>query len=347
MSNIYIDIFELCDTDSYTFHILQGGRGTGKTFSALTGVHGLRECKYKPHGKYILLRRTEEECTTIASDDANMNPFKKINRLYGSDIACKRISKKMLGIFNDSDCTGSPQGYIMALSTFAKVRGADFDDVGTVIMDEFVPEDHVRLLRNEGDAYFNMYETVCRNREFDGERPVQMFWLSNSNNIYNPLLDELNIINDIERLSKTKGCGRLDYADRGLEFFLMETLPEFRVLKSQTALSRLTAGTRYSSMALDNRYSYNDFSLTGYRKLTGYSPLFAIDDIYVYHSKDTMYACYSRGDVIERYKSENGHDRLAVARRWRGAFTDHYMAGRFYFETYQIKHKLLEIIMDM
>lgn len=347
MGDLYINVWEVCDFKHCYFHILQGGRGTGKTYSALCGVEGLTPLPFGFEGKYILLRRTQEECDTIASGSSTMNPFKKINKDHGTEISCKKINKKVTGIYKDLECSGEPHGYIMALSTFASIRSVDFSDVTVIIMDEFIPEKHVRMLPDEGDAYLNCYETVCRNREFYGELAVHMLWMANSNNIYNPLLVELHIINDIERLAKNKGSGVLRYPDRGLEFHLLETPEEFKTMKAKTALGRLTAGTRFAEMAIENRYAYNDFSLTGYRKLKHYSPLFSIDNIYVYRNQDSFYACYAKGDVFESYKSSNSHDRMAAARRWRGTFIDFYSAGQFFFETYQIKHMLLKILLDM
>lgn len=344
----YINIFEECDTENYVFHILQGARGGGKTYSMLTGLEGLIPSPYQHEEKYILMRRTQDECDTIASDNGTMNPFKKINSDYNTDYNCKKINRKTISIYDNSDYDGDPHGYIMALSTFAHVRGADFCDVDTIVVDEFVPERHVRAIPDEANAYFNAYETVNRNREFDGKPPVQMFWLSNSNNIYNPLLSELGIVNDIERLAKTTGYGKLRYPERSLEFILLDSSLEFKELKAQTAIGRLTAGTGYRAMALDNQYAFNDFSLTGYRKIKNARPLFSVDNIYVYLGKDDIaYACYAKGDVIDRYNSKNMHDQIAVARAWRAFFSTHYINGRFYFETYEIKHILLRMIMDI
>lgn len=343
----YIDVFEQCDL-SLPFHIMQGARGTGKTWSALTGALNLKD-NYHLNERFVLFRRTQDECEAIASPDSMLNPFKKINQKYEMDFSVKKINKKVFGCFYDSDCDSRGLlGYVMALSMIAHIRGADFSDVGLGIGDEFVPEPHVRMLADEGGAWFNAYETIARNREMEGLPPMQMFWLSNSNNIYNPLLSELGIIDDIEVVAKERGKGVLKYEDRGLEFHLLETPPRFKEAKAQTAIGKLTKGTKFSAMALDNKYAFNDFSLTGKRNLRKCYPIFSIDDVYVYkHPDGWMYACYAQGDVIERYQKDNIHDQIAIRRRWRNDFVDYYTRGKFFFATYAIKHDFLKVMLDL
>ena len=67
----------------------------------------------------------------------------------------------------------------MALSTFGNLRGVDFSDVDMIFFDEFVPQKNARPIKAEAEAFFNLYETVNRNRELDGRPPVRVLMLSN------------------------------------------------------------------------------------------------------------------------------------------------------------------------
>lgn len=47
-----------------------------------------------------------------------------------------------------------------------------------------------------------MYETVNRNRELQGEKPVQVFLLGNTNNISIPILETLGLVEVIENMQR-------------------------------------------------------------------------------------------------------------------------------------------------
>lgn len=347
---MYIDIFEESNAE-LPFHIIMGARGCGKTFSGFRGVANLRpEVFSMPRGKnFMLIRRLDDDCETIASDTTGrQNPFLTINRKYGTDISLKKIGRHKWGFFPDSDFDDEPIGYMTALTTIGKVRGGGaFDDTVIVIGDEFVPEINVRKLAGEGKLWMSAYDSIARNRETEGLPPVQMFWLSNSDDIHNELLAYLGVVNDIERLVRKQGYGTITYRERGLEVKLLAADEEYITQREASAIGKLAAGTQYGDMAIYNKFSYNDFSLCIRRNIKQCSPMFAIDNIYIWrHDSGWYYACYARGDVMYYYDSSNMHDRMAIQRGWRMEFMQSYMRGKFYFETYAIKHMLIDIIIN-
>lgn len=346
-SENFCNIFSESDA-SLVFHILMGARGMGKTYSALAGVNGLTPYYYVPRGRYLWLRRTQDELETILSD-SSLSPFTKINNDFNIDITSKRINKKIYGCYFNKEAQSTLTGYMGALSTMASLRGADFSDVSIMIYDEFVPEQHVKKIPHEANAIFNLYETVNRNREMFGMPAVQMYFLSNSNNIYNDLCSELGIVNKIEKAARCQLRGQQDKLhvvdrNRSLEFKLLESSKKFKDAKSKSALYKLTAGTKYSDMALDNKFAFNDFSLVKYCNIKGYRPVISIDNIYLWSNNNTMYATYNRGAVGAKFASDNRHDILAINRSWRHEILSYYMSGCIFFETYEIKHKILQIL---
>lgn len=347
---MYINIFKESDL-SLAFHIIQGARGCGKTFSGFTGVANLSPDIYMvPRGKnFMLIRRLDDDCETIASDTTGkQNPFLGINRKYGTDISLKKVGKHKWAFFPDSDFDDEPIGFMTALTTIGKVRGGGaFDDTVIVIGDEFVPEACVKKIKEEGKLWLSAYDSINRNREYEGQLPVQMFWLSNSDDINNVLCSYLGIVNDIERMAKKQGYGKIQYRDRSLEYMLLETPKDYIEARESSAIGRLAKGTQYTDMAIYNKFSYNDFSLCCRRNIKQCYPMFAIDNIYVWrHDSGWYYASYAKGDVVYYYNSGNMHDRMACQRAWRADFIQAYMRGQFYFETYAIKHLFIDMIIN-
>ena len=48
-------------------------------------------------------------------------------------------------------------------------------------------------MKNKFMLFFNLYETVNRNRELEGKEPVKVYMLSNSTSLDNEILAELSI----------------------------------------------------------------------------------------------------------------------------------------------------------
>lgn len=345
---MFINVYEESNME-LPFHIIQGARGCGKTFSALAGAAGLTPEIFKPQGKFMLIRRLDDDCETIAADKTGeLNPFLKINKYYDSEITLKKMGKHLWGFYEDYDCKGKVLGYLTALTTIGKVRGGgSFDSVTIAIGDEFSPEKHIRRIPYEGKAWLSAYESICRNREYEGIAPLQMFWLSNSDDFNNELCSYLGIINSIERMIKKQGYGKIVFEERKLEYSLLETPEDFLNFKKNSAIGALAKGTDYADMAFENKFAYNDFSLIERRSIKQCHPIFAIDDVYIWHhDSGTYYATYARGDVIYHYNSKNVHDRMAIFREWKFEFTHAFSRGKFFFETYLIKHLLIDVIIN-
>ena len=189
MSKLYLNVWDYKD-NAFPFQIFTGARGTGKTYSALCGAVGIKEFNDSVGEKFILMRRTQDELESLSDGKAGegANPFKPINKAYGLNIGLVPIKKKIHGIYNRVKAddgtdvpSGAPIGYGIALSTIGTVRGVDMQDCSDCIYDEFIPESHVRSMRDEFSAFANAYETINRNRELAGLPALRMWLLSNAN----------------------------------------------------------------------------------------------------------------------------------------------------------------------
>ena len=341
----YFNIWDYKSAD-YPFQIFIGGRGTGKTYSALKGslTFGSR---------FIFMRRTAQELDLMLDSERGegANPFKPLNKDMGRDIGLFRIVKNLAGIYNREliedklQPVGAPIGYGVALSTISSIRGIDFSDCDICIYDEFIPEKHVRRIKNEGTALFNAYETMCRNRELAGEPPMQLYLLANSNDIYNDIFIELGIVSDIERMCR-KGKADLYFKDRGLAVHLLANNTEFTDAKAKTALYKLTAGTTFSDMALNNTFAYEDFSLIGRQSLTGFRPVVGIGKAFMYMKKgeSMIYISYARARC-QTLNINNESDRLCFYDDYGRSLKQYYIKGRIMFESYELKRIILDLIL--
>lgn len=343
----YINIWDYFD-NNYPFQIFIGGRGTGKTYSALK--HAVIDSK----DHFIYMRRTQDELELLGDNQngEGANPFNPINTDHNTNFGFRPITKKRLGIYrrvyNDEEFKyeGAPIGYGVALSTLSGIRGIDFSDVTDVYYDEFIPELHVRKMKAEGTAFLNAVETINRNRELKGANPCRFWLLANSNNIYNPIMIELGIVNEVEKMIN-RGIPDKYFKDKGLAIHLLEATEAFIEAKKQTALYRLTAGTQFADMALGNRFSYNDFSLISYKRLTGYQPICSLGDAYIYKKKGSkeIYVSYAP-TKCPNFNPDHEQD----VRRFMGKYglklVPLFTAGRLTFESYDLKQKVLDIILN-
>lgn len=326
---------------SYPFQIFIGGRGTGKTYSALDGAIKRKE-------PFIYMRRTAQELDMITNSKERgegANPFKILNKNNGYDLAFHRIKQNFSGIYH-TDEEGKPQGlpigYGLALTTISSIRGLDYSDIKYIIYDEFIPETHVKKIKDESGALFNAYETVNRNRELEGDEPVYMFMLANSNNIYNEIFKGFNIVKPIEKMiHKNKQIYTNDA--RGLRVHLLSNNPEFVEAKSNTALYRLTAGTKFADMALNNKFAYNDFSLVGYKDIKGLRPVASIGNAYIYEGREFIYVTYAIAKCVH-YNNAVEQDRKAFCQLLQNDLQDLFVKGKLFFESYELKQLVLDLI---
>lgn len=338
---LYINIFDYVKKE-YPFQIFIGGRGIGKTYSALKG------CLIDNEKPFIYMRRTQEELDV----QSTINPFKAINKDFLKSFNMFKENKKVYNIYEEKyneetkkyEPVGNLRGYGVALSTISGIRGIDLSDCQDIIYDEFIPEKHIRKIKNECDALLNAYETMNRNREFIGAPAMRLWLLSNSNDIYSPIFIGLNIVNHIEKMIR-KGKHDIYLPDRGLAIHLLQTPQAFKNKKQNTALYKLATGTDFADMSLNNTFAYNDFSNCQYMNIKGFRPLCAIDNAYIYKKKgqSMIYISYSQSNT-DIYKSTIESDLMDFKRKYGLALQDVYISGNMYFESMDLKNTILSII---
>lgn len=308
-------------------NIIIGGRGIGKTYSALSYV-------IESGKPFIYLRNTDvqmKECLTAFG-----NPFKRWNHDHNRNIFFRSERSHSL-IYDGDDESGQPIGYGMALSTFENLRGVDLSDVVYVVFDEFIEKRSLSFKQFE--CFISFYETVNRNRELLGEDPLCCILLSNSQKLANPILAGYGLIPIIEGMIR-----------RGEKIFrngaLYLELPSSNVseLKKQTANYTLINGTKIADEALNNAFAFDSFYCVKKQNLNEYTPVVQIDDIYIYKHKNNgqLYACMSQAQNIPVFSSRD--NLTAFLRAYGLKLLDAASQGKLYYADFVTKTLLLEII---
>lgn len=335
----YLDFRKIRDL-GYPFNLIIGGRGTGKTYGALESsiVDGKIWC---------YMRRTQTQTDIINKPE--FSPLRPICRDRGWSYTMRSIAKGLSGAYpfktdeKGKETISGPQiGFTCALSTIANVRGFDASSVDLIIYDEFIPEKGERPLQHEDTKLFNCYETMNRNRELQGRAPLQLFCLANSNDLTAPLLESLHLIKRIDRM-KARGQEYFVDKERGLFLLLLRDSP-ISLAKSETALYKLTSGTDYAEMALDNDFSYEDRGAVVSRPLAEYKPLAAVGEICLYkHKAENRYyiSAHTSGSPPRFSTSPSDIERFRRAFGW---CYRAYMDERIEFEDYLCQVLFLKYI---
>ena len=280
----YLDIEKIIENDRSTFIFIVGARGIGKTF-------GILKYMLDRKNKFIYMRRTQTQVDMIKSEE--LNPFKSLRTELGDDYALcmKSINKNITGVYkaekNDEGiekASGSALAYVMALSTVSNIRGFDASDCDFLCYDEFISERHEKPLTSEGTAFLNAVETIGRNRELKGQKPLRVICLSNSSNLANPIFTELKLITACERMLN-KGKDYLRLPERDVSIYILHDSPISK-RKADTSLYRLAGDdSDFSQMSLKNDFNQEYFGQIKSLNLKEYKPLVKVGEICVYKHK--------------------------------------------------------------
>lgn len=335
VNNGYVDIE---DSDLKNLNILFGGRGLGKTFSVL--MHRIENALIdSDHNKFIWLRDSEAVIKKIAAGNSLAAPIKNVMPDFPEVKIVKSEGNYCFVADPDSD-NYRYIGYLMALSTFHNARGISYEDVSNITWDEFIPEEGTIVKKNQGAIFLNMYESVNRNREFEGIAPVQIIFLSNTNDIYSDVLEDLGVSSIIENMMYKNESKYID-DDIWIEFLSSEA---FRAKKADTFIYRINKNDKFKNMALDNKFNNNlalvkrDVSFKGAQALltlnNRYS-LIQLADGCLYYKLGVWKGCIN-------YDLENDQEAIL----YRLLFTDKlrlkYIAGQMYFDSIYTQRRVLE-----
>lgn len=258
-------------------NVITGPRQVGKTYGTL---------KYliEQQQPFILMRRTVEEVQFLGINQA-VNPFAVFRPEH--DITMDRAGK-ILNIKENDDIIG----ICLGLPTVATIRGFSAERFTDIVFDEFIPEKHVVQRKTEGDALLNAYTTINGNRELNGKPPVRLWLLANSNNINSPILTSLGLIDPVLRMREKNEELYIKNGVLICQPSSEKIIEQRRLTAMLKHLQQTGSAERFTGMALDNEFSYNDQTLVGKMPMPGLRPLCAIGLLYFWQRSDGfLYVC--------------------------------------------------------
>lgn len=317
----YLDVPKIMK-DALPFTFIVGGRGTGKTYGILKYI-------IENNKRFLLLRRTNSQFEILTSPAAM--PFKRLNIDMGWNVQPRPVNKYMAAFYvsdEEGKPEGEPLGYAAALATFSNLRGVDLSDVDVLFYDEFIAEPSAKRIKEEGQTFLNVYETVNRNRELEGRRPLLAVCAANSMDLGNPLFMELELVATAEKMRR-KGQELRRDEQRGISLYIMDRSP-ISDKKRGTALYK-AAGGHFAEMALDNVFQDIGDNIAP-QPLSEYRLVVTIGEVSIYKHKsgDRFYCTQHRSGGGPKYTASDTDRRRfirAYSHLWRA-----YMQNRVYFE---------------
>lgn len=338
-------VAEVADRNNISFIIIIGKRQIGKTYGVLKFM--LDENK-----RFILLRSVIAEMDMLKHNVAG--PFDAIKDYSGRVVfeSETQYTANIVRLDTQDGIEGEIKtsiGMLSALSAIGRVRGINGRQFTDVVYDEFIPESHLLKVKNGGDAFLNMYTTIAGNREIEGEKPLRVWLLANSNNLDNDILNALNITGVVEKMSLRGEESRI-LKDRGI----MVILPDSQLItekRKKGALYKAVGGdSKFSKMAYENNFSYNDFSDVNPKPLDEYNPIIMVYGesnpaftIYLHKTYKTLYVVQKVDANARHTYHETERDKMKFTRDF-PEIKAAYLRGRFTFQNMTVKNEFLNYL---
>ena len=252
------------------FNMVVGARGTGKTYGLMKELITRGE-------PFIYLRRLKTQmdvCSKVTG-----NPFKRLNLDNGWNILPFSVGGNIE--FRKDDKEGQLIAVGLALSTVATIRGIDFSGFNYIVFDEAIAMTGEKPIKSEFDCFMNFYETVNRNRELIGEKPVQAFLLGNANKLANPYFSGWRFMKT--SLKMLRGGQMVYRTPDGTRLMVMLQNSPISRKKLNTAVYQ-NGSQDFISMAIDNSFRTDETKIKS-EPLKEYSHIVSIGEIGIYRHK--------------------------------------------------------------
>lgn len=337
VNKYYVDIE---NSDLAYVNVLIGARGPGKSFSMLK--HRIEDsvADETERSKFIWLRDTETVIKKIAAGNSLTEPIERKTEGFPHVIIDKHEGSYSF-ILNPKSDNYRVLGHLMALSTFHNARGVSYEDVIDITWDEFIPEEGTIVRSHQGTLYLNMYESVNRNRELEGQPPVRMNFVSNSEDVYSDVLQDLGLSYIIEdMIAEGKTSFRDD--DIWIEFIIAE---EFKKAKANTLLYRINRNEKFTNMALNNKFNNNMTLIKRTVNLKGSKGLLTVANRYtlIQLADGSLYWKLGVWKGLIGYDMDNEQEAILFRLLFNDKLRLRYIAGQMFFDSIYTQRNVLDM----
>lgn len=298
--------FEYIDSLPAWLIVILGKRQIGKTYGCL-------QLMLKKNYYHILLRRTTAELDTISASP-DLNPYKVYEPDY--HVGLFKQAKKLCRICDyalDEEGKAAPteqRGIATSLAEIAHIRGFNGAAFSDVVLDEAVPEKGVITRKTEGDAFLNAYVTINGNRELSGAKPLRAWLLANTNRIDSPILESLNLIDDILYMRR-KGKEEL-LTDRGVLILQPDSIQISQLRKDTALMQQISKKSDFYGMAMENEFAYDQSPFIKTMDIRRMTPAFRCGDIFCWERAEGYYICRAKHNGKEYENSRTGKEQLRI-----------------------------------
>ena len=292
----WLDIPAIRSLDCW-LNVIIGARQVGKTY-------GVTKDLLDRGQHFMFMRRTSEELAAICGDP-DLDPWIKLDR-EGYKVRMTKVpGAKTYAIGDINPDTGkieNRRGIGISLSTVATVRGFSGDQYTDLIFDEFIPEEFIVVRKSMGDAFVNALKTISGNRELEGRPPLTVWLLANANSIQSPILQSLNLLDDLDNLIHNDQ----EWTITDNKVFL--AMPKSESITSRqktTLLMRQIQGGLSYEMMVNNKFVYDDLSKVKRHSLTGWQPYLNIGKLGIWSSGTHLYVTTTKGKAVSYLDTED------------------------------------------
>lgn len=230
-NNIFYDYQRILSYNALLNFII-GERGVGKSYGAKKFVAK----RFINKGKqFVYLRRYKTELKQAMMKNGNPIFFEQIKN--DDELKEHKFTNKNDTMYIDDKLCG----YAMPLSVANILKSSSYEDVDTIIFDEFIiDKGNYHYLQNEVIQLLDVIETVARLRD------IRVLFLGNAISITNPYFTFFNLTLPYNSDIKT-------FKDGLIVVNYIKNL-KYREVKKSTRFGKLIDGTEYGKYAIDNEF---------------------------------------------------------------------------------------------
>lgn len=334
MNNIFYSYDKVLSYNAF-LNILIGERGVGKTYGAKKYVINRFLKKNK---QFVYIRRYETDLIESVGSSSDNKFFEQIKNEFPDHKFEIHKTKKVRKLIIDKKVCG----YALPLSSADSLKSSTYENVDTIIYDEFMLKDGStqHYLRNEPEVILDLIETVARLRD------VKIFLLGNAISSTAPIMSYFDLslpYNSDIKLFKD-GLILVNYIKN----------KAYRDYKKQTNFGKLIEGTRYSKYAIDNEFLTDSKSFIKKKGESKFYFIFTLNnrDYGVWRDKDDI--MYISEDIdpncpLKFAINIDDHDETTLLLKSRTnpyfvSIINHYRCAMLCFENQAIKNYIMETL---
>lgn len=322
-------------------YVVWSKRGPGKTYSVLW-------LAYYSNFPIIYMKRTDKDVERILKEQPDIkldpSPYAPLKKDKLIRVAGSKIDDGF-GAFYEADNEGQPTGrllcYVLSFNKITTYKGNDFSEVELLVFDEFIPQLGERIKRSEGEALLDLYQTVSRDRQKRGRKPLKMILFANAEQISVPVTQELEIIDDMADLNAS---GKTHFYNQDRDILLHHITNEEVPIKEEEkeGIFKGMAGTAWHDKSFGGQFIHNDFTNVVERSLKRGKPILQLKYkthfyyIYYKEEKGTYYMCSHPAKAYRQYDLNRENEQKKFYYDYLIDLREACIEERFKFEKYSM-----------